>query len=100
MACFASTIVALVSYPLTLAATTSASSGQNGWLDRMAVGTWVSAQIGAAVLAGWVSLSVSGRCRFRRAGVLDRPGQLIGLIWIAMLPVNLFHFFHNGGWSN
>lgn len=99
VACLSSTVVTLVSGPLTLAAISSASSGANGWLDRMVWGTMNSSQIGAAVLAGWALLGVSGRCRLR-AGWLDRVGQVIGLVWVAMIPANVFHFFWYSGWSN
>ena len=31
---------------------------------------------------------------------LDRVGQVMGLIWVAMIPANLMHFFWHSGWSN
>jgi hypothetical protein len=99
VACLSSSIVTLVSGPLTLAAISSISTGANGWLDRIVWGTTISSQIGAAVLAGWALLGVSGRCRLR-AGWLDRVGQLVGLFWVAMIPANVFHFFWYCGWSN
>jgi hypothetical protein len=99
LACFSSVTITLVSGPLTWAIICSIASGTNGWLDRMVWGEMVSSQVGAAVLAGWALLVASGRCRIR-AGWLDRVGQVIGLIWVAMLPANLLHFFWHSGWSN
>ncbi len=99
LACFSTAVVTLVSGPLTLAVVASSTSGSNDWLDRMVWGEWVSAQIGAAVLAGWAVLAFSGLCRVR-SGWLDRVGQIMGLIWVAMLPANLVHFFWNSGWTN
>jgi hypothetical protein len=103
LACFSSVVIALVFGPLTWALIRSTTSGTNGWIDRLVFGDLVSSQIGAAVLAGWAFLAASGRCRIR-AGWLDRVGQFIGLIWVAMIPVNLFHLFRwtlqEGGWTN
>jgi len=103
LACFSSVVITLVFGPLTWALIRSTTSGTNGWIDRSAFGDLVSSQIGAAVLAGWALLVANGRCRIR-AGWLDRVGQVIGLIWVAMIPVNLFHFFRwtlqEGGWTN
>ncbi len=99
LACFSSVVITLVSGPLTWAIISSNTSGTNDWLDRMVWGEMVSSQIGAAVLAGWALLLASGGCRFR-AGWLDRVGQVLGVIWIAMIPANLAHFFWHSGWSN
>ena len=99
LACFSSVVIMLASGPLTWAIISSVASGMNGWLDRMVWGEMVSSQIGAAVLAGWAILAASGRCRIR-AGWLDRVGQVMGLIWVAMIPANLVHFFWYSGWSN
>jgi hypothetical protein len=99
VACLSSVAALLVSGPLTQAVISSSTSGLNGWLDRMVWGELVSSQMGVAVLAGWAVLAASQRCRIR-SGWLDRVGQVIGLIWVAMIPANLAHFFWNSGWSN
>ncbi len=103
VACFSSVIITLAAGPPTWALISSITSGRNGWVDRMVWSDLVSSQIGAAVLAGWMLLVASGRCRIR-AGWLDRVGQVLGLIWVAMIPANLLHFFwwslQEGGWTN
>jgi hypothetical protein len=99
LACLSTAVVTLVSGTLTLACIASSTSGNNVWLDRMVWGEWVSVQIGSAVLAGWTLLAVSGLGRVR-SGWLDRVGQLIGLVWVTMLPANLVHFFWYSGWTN
>jgi hypothetical protein len=103
LACFSAVVITLVSGPLTWALIRSVSSGTNGWLDRVVWGEMVSSQIGAAVLAGWSLLAAGGRCRVRTRW-LDRVGQILGLIWVAMIPANLIHFFWHslpdGGWAN
>jgi hypothetical protein len=99
VACFSTMVITLVSGPLTWAIISWNTSGTNDWLDRMVWGEMLSSQIGASVLAGWALLLASGRCRLR-AGWLDRVGQVLGLIWVAMIPANLAHFFWHSGWSN
>jgi hypothetical protein len=103
LACFSSVVITLVSGPLIWTFIICTSNGANGWLDRVVWGEMVSSQIGAAVLAGWSLLVAGRRCRMR-TGWLDRVGQLLGLIWVVMLPANLVHFFWHGlpdgGWSN
>jgi hypothetical protein len=103
LACFSSVVVTLVSGSLIWAISCSTTSGTNGWLDRVVWAEMVSCQIGLAVLAGWACLAASGRCCLD-AGWLDRVGQFMGLIWVAMIPVNLLHFFWHslpdGGWAN
>lgn len=100
---FSAVVITLVFGPLTWTLIRSITRGTNSWLNRLAFGDLVSSQIGAAVLAGWALLVASGRCRIR-AGWLDRVGQVIGLIRVAMIPANLLHFFRwtleNGGWAN
>jgi hypothetical protein len=99
VACFTSTVVTIVAGGVTWPIIASAASGANAWLDRAVWSEVVSAQIGSAVLADWTMLAISRRCRVR-AGWLDRVGQLIGLVWIAMIPANVAHFFWNSGWTN
>jgi hypothetical protein len=99
LACFSAVVISLVSGPLTWAIIRSHTSGTNAWLDHIVWGESVSSQIGASVLAGWALLLASGRCR-SRAGWLDRVGQVLGVIWVAMIPANLAHFFWHSGWSN
>jgi hypothetical protein len=103
VACFSASAVLLVSGPLTWAFILPNTGFTAGWIERMVWGSSVSSQIGAAVLAGWALLLVSGRCRLR-AGWLDRIGQVLGVIWVAMVPANLFHLFRHllvdAGWMS
>ena len=103
LACFSSVVITLASGPLIWILINPNSNPVNGWNARMIWGEMVSSQIGAAVLAGWSLLVAGGRYRIR-TGWLDRVGQLLGLIWVVMIPVNLFTLIMDslpeGGWTN
>ena len=102
VACFSASVVFFISGPLTWAFILPNTADPDHWIEGMVWGTVVSSQIGAAVLAGWALLVVSKRCR-SRAGWLDRVGQVLGLIWVAMVPANLLYLFRHllvdAGWS-
>jgi len=98
-ACASTALIVCVSGPLTWLIVTSRTSHMSEWLDRMVWAELVASQIGAAVFAGWAVLAAGGRCRLR-AGWLEQVGRGIGLVWVAMLPLNLLHFFWHSGWSN